>query len=66
MKKIDKIIQIVKGDSRYTIHGISESGKLYALIIKKDGERDWKRICDSPKMEVKKPRVSKEKAKIFR
>jgi hypothetical protein len=42
----DKIVQIVKGDAHYTMHGISERGNLYAFV-----NGGWEFVCKSPKIE---------------
>lgn len=47
---IDKIVQIVKGDERYSIHGISERGNLYFIGSDESGNQTWKFICKSPKI----------------
>lgn len=51
MKVKDKIIQIIKGDTYYAWHGLSESGRLYVLKIENDGTYNFEFVCDSPKIE---------------
>lgn len=48
---IDKIVQIIKGDDRYTVHGISERGNLYAIKVSKEGDLYWGFVCTSPEIE---------------
>lgn len=55
----DKIIQIVKADSYYTIHGISENGNLYALKMNNSAEQYWDLICESPEIDYPSPKPPK-------